>query len=57
VLIQSILCNILTGYFITISDKLIRNVQTRIYSLHMNLLKHQLYLKEESVKQVNIGRH
>ena len=29
---------------IHISDKFIRNVKSRIYSLNMNLHKHQLYL-------------
>jgi len=38
------------NYFMQIihtSDKFIRNVQTRIYSLLINLLKHQLYLLEQ----------
>jgi len=42
VLIQNIL-----GKMIHISDKFIRNFKGRIYSLPMNLHKHQLYLLEQ----------
>jgi len=37
-----------------ISDKFIRNVQSRKYSLPLHLHKHQLYLLEQHIKTVNI---
>ena len=45
-----------SGKFVHISEKIIRNVKSRIYTLPINLHKHQLYLLEQHSESFEFGQ-